>query len=102
MEESLKNVIELEKKLTALLPYIKDMQISKVVEWAKEDLEEMKKLKNELIIKGLFEKANGMKEKTIYQINKKSDVEKNILEVYRIIGKELEEWRKIYLKIVKV
>lgn len=102
MEESLNNVINLEKKLEALLPYMKDKQISKVVTWAKEDLEEMKRLKIELVEKGVFEEANLMKENTVYQVKKRTDVEKNILEVYRIIGKELEDWRRIYLKVVKV
>lgn len=100
MDESLNNVIKLEENLKKILPYIRYKEISRVVNWAQEDVSEMKKIKKELMERGLFEKANLIKEKTNYQIKKKDDIQKNILEVYKIIAKELEEWRWIYLKMI--
>ena len=99
--KELNKAIELEEKLKQLLPYMKNKEISKVVKWAEEDLAEIKKLRKELSEKGLLEKANLLKEKTNYNINKKSDVEKNIIEVYKLIENELENWRWIYLQLIK-
>lgn len=102
MEESLNKVIELEEKLKQLLPYIKNKKISKVVKWAEEDLAEMQNIRKELLEKNLLDKADLLKEKINYNIDKKSNVERNILEVYKVIENELEDWRRIYLYIIKV
>lgn len=102
MEESLNKVIELEEKLKQLLPYIKNRQISKVVKWAEEDLAEMQNIRKELLEKNLLDKADLLKEKTNYNIEQKNNVEFNILEVYKLIGYELENWRSIYLYLVKM
>lgn len=99
MEESLKFVIELGKKLETILPYIEKSAVSKIVKWAKEDISEMEKIKKELIEKGMWKKANLLKNKTDYKIKKKSNIEQNLIGIYKIIWDELEEWRSIYIKI---
>lgn len=102
MEESLKKVIELEGKLKQLLPYIKNKKISKVVKWAEEDLGEMQNIRKELLEKNLLDKADSLKEKVNYNIDKKENVETNILKVYKVIEEELESWRRIYLYLIKM
>ncbi len=101
MEENLNKVFELEEKLKLLLPYIKNKEICKVVKWAEEDSAEIKKIRKDLLEKGFLERANLLKEKANCNIYKKRNVERNILEVYRLIENELEDWRKIYLQVIR-
>ncbi len=100
MEESLNYVIELKKKLEEILPYIKKSKVSKIVKWAQEDIIEMEKIKKELMEKEMWERAKLLKNKTCCKINKKTNLEQSLIEVYRIIWNELEEWRNIYIQIV--
>ena len=100
MEESLNYVIELKKKLEEILPYIKKSKVSKIVKWAQEDIIEMEKIKKELMEKEMWERAKLLKNKTCFKINKKTNLEQSMIEVYRIIWNELEEWRNIYIQIV--
>lgn len=101
LEESINKVTELCEKLKQLLPYIKDKEISKVVKWAEEDLTEIKELKKQLEEKGLLTKGKLIKKNQNYNIKMKKNIEKNILEVYKLINRDLEEWRNIYLQLVK-
>lgn len=100
MEESLNYVIELEKKLEEILPYIKESKVSKIVKWAQEDIIEMEKIKKELTEREMWEKDKLLKNKTYCKIKKKTNIEQDLIEIYKIIWNELEEWRNIYIQIV--
>lgn len=102
MEKSLESIIKLCENLKKLSPYIKHKEIGKVVIWAQEDIEEMRKIRNTLIQKNLFQIADSLKVNKNFNFKKSNNVEKNILEVYKIIAEELEEWRDIYLKILLI
>ena len=99
MDESLNYVIELGKKLEEIFPYIKENEVGKIVKWTQEDISEMKKIRKELLDQGMWEKANLLKNKTDYKLKKQNCIEQNLLEIYKIIWNELEEWRSIYIKI---
>ena len=101
LEDSINKVSELCGKLKQLLPYIKDKEIGKVVKWAEEDLNEIKELRRQIEENGLLEEGKKIKKSQSYNIKMRYDVEKNILEVYKLIERELEEWREIYLQLVK-
>ena len=101
LEDSINKVSELCGKLKQLLPYIKDKEIGKVVKWAEEDLNEIKELRRQIEENGLLEEGKKIKKNQSYNIKMRYDVEKNILEVYKLIERELEEWREIYLQQVK-
>lgn len=100
MEESLNYVIELEKKLEEIFPYIKENKVSKIVKWAQEDIIEMEKIKKDLTEREMWEKAKLLKNKTYCNIKKKTNIEQGLIEIYKIIWNELEEWRNIYIQVV--
>ncbi len=95
----LEKIIEIKDKLQLLLPYIKNDNIRNVVKWAKTDIEEIHVIQRELEKKDLLEEAYKHKKANEIRIYKSDSIEKDILNIYRNIEKELNYWREISIEI---
>ncbi len=91
-----KKIFKLANNLEKISEYIKYKEI---INWAKEDINEIYYIQQNLKEKGLLEKAYSIKETINIKISKTKDIEKRIFEVYNVINKELNTWREINLKI---
>lgn len=95
----LEKIIEIKEKLELLSPYIKNDNMKNIVKWAKEDLEEIYAIQRELETKKLLVQACRQREVNEIKIIKSDSIEKDILNVYRNIEKELNYWRIVNLEI---
>ena len=91
-----KKIFQLANNLEKISKYIKHKEI---VNWAKEDINEIYYIQKTLKEERLLEKAFTIKETINIKISKTKDIEKRIFEVYTIINKELNSWRDVNLKI---
>lgn len=91
-----KKIFELAQNLEKISQYVRKQEI---INWAKDDINEIYCIQMSLKRKGLLEKAYGVKETIDIKISKKENIEKRIYEIYTIINKELNSWRKVNLDI---
>jgi hypothetical protein len=91
-----KSILKLAYNLEKLAPYMKN---KKIVNWVKEDINEIYSIQKELQKKGKLEDAYTKKETTNIKINKNENIENRILDIYNIINIELNSWRNINLDI---
>ena len=98
-KENVNKVIELKEKLELLLPYVQDEKIITIINWAKEDVDEIIKITNNLIKNGIIEDDKIFKIQEKIDIISDNSIEKNILNIYRAIENELNRWRFVELEI---
>lgn len=91
-----KEIFKLANNLEKISKYVKNKEI---IDWSKQDINEIYCIQKSLKEKGLLEKAFNIKETVNIKINKTENVEKKLFNVYTIINKELNSWRNINLKI---
>lgn len=98
-KEKLKEIIKLKEKLDLLVPYINDNEMLTIIEWAREDVNEILKIRDDLARRNLLQDASKYKKENDLKINKIGCIKKDILNVYRNIEKELNYWRIVNLEI---
>lgn len=96
-----KRNMENAKKIISLISILENVRINKkeIIEWAKEDVQEICKIQHQLEKIALLEYAYKKKEITDISNLKLYIEEKNILKIYNIINKELNNWRNINMAI---
>lgn len=96
-KENIKKVLELAHNMIKLSPYIKNKEI---INWIKQDINEIYIICKELKIKDQLEMAYGIKCITNIQIDEKDNIENKILAIYYIINQELNNWRSVKLELM--
>ena len=92
--ENYKKILKYIDKLQELQPYLKNKEILNLVE---EDFQEIKEIQEKLKYMQCLKLAYSNKK--IIKIDKTNNVDVNIINVYRIIEDELNNWRDIYLQL---
>lgn len=96
---NIEKIIEVKEKLELLLPYMTNKNTKMIVKWAKEDINEIFNIQKRLTQKKICIYSYKFKNTIDFNVHKSNSVEKDIMNVYRKIEKELNYWRMLELKL---
>lgn len=93
-------LVSLERRLEEISDKIQKLNLQNILNMSRDNITEIKSLNRQLKEKNLLNNESYKTKELKVSLSKEYSLESNIMKIYAIIANELENWRKLYIKLI--
>lgn len=93
-------LVELERRLEKISDRIQKLRLQNILDMSRDSITEVKSINRQLNEKNLLNKDNYKTKNLNITLSRENSMESNIMKMYVILARELENWRRLYLKLI--
>lgn len=93
------DLVNLERKLESISDQMQKLKLQNILDMSRDSITEVKSLSRQLKEKDLLNNNNYKTKELKVSLSKEYSIESNVMKIYVILARELENWRKLYLQL---
>ena len=93
-------LVKLQKRLENISDKIQKLKLQNILDMSRDSIIEAKSIYRQLKEKNLLNNDTYKTKQLKISLSKEYALESNIMKIYVILARELENWRKLYLQLV--
>ena len=96
----IEELVKLQKRLENISDQIQKLKLQNILDMSRNSIIEAKSIYRQLKEKNLLNNDTYKTKQLKISLSKEYALESNIMKIYVILARELENWRKLYLQLV--
>ena len=96
----IEELVKLQKRLENISDQIQKLNLQNILDMSRDSITEAKSINRQLKEKNLLNNDNYKTKELNITLSKEVAIESNIMKIYVILANELENWRRLYFKLI--